>query len=263
MYSQYKSVIVTIEDNVATVAINRPEMGNAFSEELYAEYPEVMARLSDDDNVRAVVVTGKGKFFCAGGDIVNMKQKLDAGEYGTYTDVTKACLLGTATKRCLKPVIAMVNGAAAGGGAGLALSCDFRVMTPKSQIKMAFIGLGFPGDTGSAYFMTKLVGAGKALEMMMLGEPLYGEEAARLNVARLAPEGQLEEETYKFARRLAQGPTQGYKWQKKLFLDVIYGDLTKSMDLESAGMAACARSADYREAVNAFLEKRRPVFTGK
>ena len=158
----------------------------------------------------------------------------------------------------------MINGAAAGAGASLALACDFRFMTPKSQIKMAFIGLGFPGDTGGAYFLERLVGAGKALEMMMTGDPMYCEEAARLNVAKLVSEEEkLAEETYKFAKRLAHGPLQGYKWQKKLFLEAFYNDIEKVNALEAAGMNATSMTDDFAAAVDAFLHKRKPEFTGK
>lgn len=265
MYDDFKSIIVKVEDRVGTIMFNRPKVGNAIDTGTVQETIECIERMGQDDNIGCIVTTGVGRFYSAGGDIVGFKEKLDSGENATsYESVITVGLFGRAPKLCPKPVIAMVNGAAAGAGASFALGCDFRFMTPKSQIKMAFIGLGFPGDTGGAYFLERLVGAGKALEMMMLGEPMYGEEAARLNVARLVQEEEkLEEETYKFAKRLANGPLMGYKFQKKLFMEVFYNDIDKVNALEALGMSTCAKSQDLRIAVEAFLEKRQPKFTGK
>ena len=263
MYEDYTKIIVKVEDSIGTITLNRPELGNAFAKVSYTEVRDCLEKMSEDDNVRVVVITGNGKHFSAGGDIVDFQRRIDEKTYVEYEGVITAGRMGIAPKKCEKPVIAMINGAAAGAGASLALGCDFRFMTPKSQIKMAFIGLGFPGDTGGAYFLERLVGAGKALEMMMLGEPMYGEEAARLNVAKCVEEGKLAEETYKFAKRLANGPSQGYKWQKQLFLEAFYGDIARVNALEAAGMHATSMSADFAEAVDAFLHKRMPKFSGK
>ena len=264
MYEGYQHILTKVEDGVGTILFNRPQVGNAFADESYFEVADCIEKMGRDDAVGAIVTTGAGRFYSAGGDIIRFREMIDSGEYLKYEGVIRAGLMGIAPKKCPKPVIAMINGAAAGAGASFALGCDFRFMTPKSQITMAFINLGVPGDTGGAYFLERLVGAGKMTEMMMLGTPLYGEEAARLNVARLVPEeDKLEEETYKFARRLARGPLQGYKWQKRLFLEVFYGEIEKANALEAQGMSACAVSQDLDEAVNAFLQKRKPRFVGK
>ena len=152
MYEGYQYILTKVEDGVGTILFNRPQVGNAFADESYFEVADCIEKMGRDDAVGAIVTTGAGRFYSAGGDIIRFREMIDSGEYLKYEGVIRAGLMGIAPKKCPKPVIAMINGAAAGAGASFALGCDFRFMTPKSQITMAFINLGFPGDPGGAYF---------------------------------------------------------------------------------------------------------------
>lgn len=262
--AEYKTILISIEERVATITLNRPQSGNAFAMESYTEIRKAIESLDGNPEVGAIVLTGAGKHFSTGGDIVDFKRRISTKEYVPVEGVVAAGRMGVAPKRCSKPVIAMINGTAAGAGASLALACDFRLMTVKSNITMAFINMGFSGDTGGAYYLERLVGMGKMTEMMMTGKPMGGEEAAHLNVAILVEEEEkLSEATYNFARKLANGPLVAYKWQKQLFLDLFYHDINKATSMEAIGMNCTSMSEDFSEAVHAFLEKRVPVFHGR
>ena len=152
---------------------------------------------------------------------------------------------------------------AAGAGCSLALACDFRIMEPKSRLSMAFINMALPEDTGGIYYLYKLLGPARTEELIMTGRPVGGEEAFRLGMAnRLAPEGGLYEETMAFAGELAARPQLAVKRQKQMILDFFYKDIAAFTEGEGRYMVECSRSEDFAEAVNAFLEKRKPVFRG-
>jgi 2-(1,2-epoxy-1,2-dihydrophenyl)acetyl-CoA isomerase len=259
-------ILTEVKDRVATLTLNRPEAGNAFARESYGEVSAALREFGRDENVGCVVVTGAGKNFSAGGDIKRFKMLIDTKEYFRTEGVQPAGDMAMEVRKCPKPVVAMINGAAAGAGAGLALACDFRFATAKSKIVLAFINMGLAGDTGTLFALTRLVGAGKALEIMALGDPIGGEEARRLNlVTKLCDQEKLEEETYVFASRLAAKPTYALAKQKRLMLETFYSDETMSayQKREAEYMVDCSHTDDFSEAVNAFLEKRPPVFRGK
>lgn len=260
MYDNYESISVTIEDRIATISF----LTMALSTASYKEIRDCLELMSDDDNIGAIVVTGALKHFSAGGDIKSFKKRIDNKTYLPAENIVDTTPFAASPKYCSKPVIAMVNGVAAGAGCGFALGCDFRVMSPSSKLICAFINMALPGDSCCAYFLEKMVGTGKATELMMTGKPVKGEEAARLGMAICAEDdSKLKETTYALANKLAHGPSQAYKWQKKLFLDVYYRELGSNSFHEAVGMAACAKTDDFAEAVNAFIEKRNPTFTGK
>lgn len=260
---QYTTIEVLLRDKVATLALNRPEVSNAFSFDTYLEVRDAVERLGRDQNVGAIVITGKGKNFSAGGDIHRFRRLIDEKVFIQDQGVTATGKMSIAVRRCPKPVIAMVNGAAAGAGCGLALACDFRVMTEKSRLIMAFSNMGLSGDTGGMYYLERLVGTGKTIQMMMLGEPMGGAEAHRLGVANvLAGLEELEAETYALASKLAHRPLYALARQKAAINALFYSDIDKVIVQESEDMQACSRTNDFNEAVTAFLEKRAPEFKG-
>ena len=260
MYNDYEFIQVSIEDRVATVSMTCVALASA----IYEELPDCLEALGKDDNVGAIVITNVNKHFCAGGDIKSFKTRIDSQKYLSPEDILKTMPFASSPKRCPKPVIAMVNGVAAGAGMGFALGCDFRIMSPSSKLIAAFINIGLPGDSCCAYYLYKMVGAAKCAELMMTGAPISGEEAARLNLATCVDDdSKLKEATYALAKRLAHGPSQAYKWQKQLFLDIMYNDLENSVQHEALGMCTASRTDDFAEAVNAFIEKRKPTFNGK
>lgn len=253
-----------VENGIATITLNRPEMGNAFTDDMYFGIADLVDQYGADENVRAIIITGAGKNFCAGGDVARMKKMADAGEHLTFSGVMYTGVMAGAVKRCPKPVVAMINGAAAGAGLGLALACDFRVMSESGKLVTAFIGVGVSGDTGVAYFLNKMVGIAKTTELMMLNTPVSAQEALAMNLTtRVAEEGKLEETALELASKLAKQPTRALSEQKKMFYKVFFRDLDEFFMLEAQSMETCAITADHKEAVTAFVEKRKPVFTGK
>lgn len=262
--AEYKTLVVKVEDGIATVTFSRPEIANALDDDMAADLLTLFPALSADTSVRVVVVTGAGKNFCAGGNIAVFREMLDNGKTLTYESLIKGGQIPILMKKCKKPVIAMVNGAAVGAGTAFALGADFRVMSPKSKFGMGFIGLGLPGDTGANYALAKIVGPSKALELMMLGDIINGEKCYELGIAtHLSDENNLVEVTYALAKRLAVGPTFAYACQKEVIYKYFYGDYTAYIEGEADTMPAAFASKDLDEAVNAFLEKRRPVFKGE
>ena len=261
---EYKTMYVETKDHIAAVTFNRPEIATALDDDMAAGLVALWPNLSEDSDVRAIVVTGAGKNFCAGGNITMFRERLDRKEYLTYDSVVKGGQIPILMRKCRKPIIAMVNGAAVGAGAAFALGADFRVMTPKSRFGMGFIGMGLCGDSGANYNLIKVVGPAKALELMMLGDIIKGDKAYELGIATvLSEEGKLEEDTYKLAARLAAGPTFAYGCQKELVYKYAYENFAAYIEGEGDTMPACFKSADFDEAVNSFIEKRAPVFSGK
>ena len=260
----FECLLCDLRDGIATITLNRPETGNAFAKEAYGEVRAAFETLSGDSSVRAVVLTGAGKHFSTGGDIKRFKNLIASGEFIQAENVIAAGRMSAAVKKCSKPVVAMINGVAAGAGCALALACDFRIVTPKSKLVMAFVKMGLSGDTGGLYYLQRLAGAAVAAEMMMTGMPVSGERAVVLGLAtRLVPEeDRLAEETYAFARELAELPSFAIARQKQLTYETFFRDLEEYTRREAAYMAECSRTSDFAEAVDAFLEKRPPHFKG-
>ncbi|MDL2302305.1 enoyl-CoA hydratase/isomerase family protein [Lachnospiraceae bacterium OttesenSCG-928-D06] len=260
----YETILYEVKDKIATITLNRPETGNAFAKESYVEVRAALEKASKDEGVQVVVLTGAGKHFSAGGDIKRFKRLIESGEFLQKENVAAAGRMARAVKECDKPVIAMINGAAAGAGCALALACDFRVLEAKSKMVMSFIKMGLSGDTGGLYYLERLVGVAKATELMMLGDVLNGEQALKLSLATMvAEEGTLAETTYDLAKRLAKAPTFAIARQKRLLYETFYADIETYAEKEAEFMVECSHSADFAEAVDAFLEKRAPAFTGK
>lgn len=260
----YQYITLSIKDRVAVLTFARPESGNAFAKDSYEEVKHAIGSCAENNDVGAVVITGQGVHFSAGGDIKRFKGLIERGEFIGTDSIMRAASMAAAVRACPKPVIAMINGAAAGAGCSLALACDFRVVTPKSKMVMAFIKLGLSGDTGAMYYLHRILGTAKTLELMMLGDVVPGEEAVRLGLATKCVEQEaLETETMAFAARLAHGPTFAYARQKELMRRYFYHDMPEYSKDEADYMSACSHTADFAEAVDAFLEKRPAAFQGK
>lgn len=258
-------VLIKKEEHIATITLNRPECGNALDYDMYMALRAAFDDCENDSSVKAIVLTGAGKNFCAGGNIRDFKERIATGTYIEEKEAKLAADTGYKIRNCTKPVIAMVNHAAAGAGCSIACACDFRIVTPSSAFIMAFVNVALPGDTDGLYFLAKLAGITKAEEMMMTGRPVGGEEAYACGLAtKVAEESALSEVTYKLAKRLAFGPSKAIAYQKQLFNQYFYNEQLKAFgEDEAKATMDCSRSDDFKEAVNAFLEKRTPVFTGK
>ncbi len=261
MSEEYKNILFKVEDRIATITINRPEVANAMDHDTFVEIHEAFQRCGEDPNVGVIVLTGAGKNFSAGGNLKNFKKVLDSGDYIHKEQVQYAAEVSWDIRNNPKPTIAMINGTAAGAGAAVAAACDFRVFGPGSKFVMAFINVGLSGDTGSMYYLAKLVGIAKGMEIMMTGQAIEGEEAMQIGLAtRLAREESLEEATYKLARKFARGPSFAYECQKKVFNTIFYPERGQYSELECQLLEECSRNPDFKEAVDAFLEKRHPIF---
>lgn len=196
MSNKYKNLITDVNNRVGSIIFNRPEYANAFDDAEWDEFVEEINTMDCDRSVGAIVLKGVGKHFNAGGDIQRFRKELDTGKNpANINEILRTGRTALSIKKCSKPAIAMINGAAAGAGAAIALACDFRFMTPKSFIAMSFINLSFPGDTGAAYFLYKLCGMGHANELMMTGRKMYGEEAGKNNIAFLTDDNNFEKAT--------------------------------------------------------------------
>ena len=253
----YEHIKLAVTDNIATITIDRPASNNALNAQMFRDLISTTEHCDADDAVKVIILTGAGKNFSAGGDIKEMAS-FDFISYDLSILTGQASL---ALRKCKKPVIAMVNGTAAGAGCGIALGADFRIMTEESCLLTAFSNVALPGDTGCIYHLHQIVGLAKTLELMAFSAPVYGEEALRLGLAtKLAPEGKLLEEAEAFAKKLLRRPLGAIAMQKQLYYEVFYRDYMSYSRIEAENLAKAGASADHREAVTAFLEGRKPKF---
>lgn len=255
-----------VEDGVATVTFNRPDRLNALTLDVYADLRDLMTELEHHDDVAVVVVTGTGRGFCSGGDVEDIIGKLLAG--GDQRDVLEFTrMTGAVVQRMRelpKPIIASVNGVAAGAGAVIALASDFRLLAVSSSFRFLFTSVGLAGaDMGCAWMLPRLVGLGRATEILMLGEKLLASDAASYGLGRLVDDEHLAAETAALARRLADGPTFAYAATKLLLTREADMSLQSAIELEAWTQAYLMRSADHAEFHQAFAEGRQANWTGR
>src|SRR5436305_7444060 len=260
-------LLESVKDGVATLTLNRPDRLNAMSGPMLDALLEALPRLADDASVGVVVVTGAGHGFCAGGDV---KAMAEGREFGgdTLEDKAQGLRDKMEVSRWLhempKPTIAMVRGAAAGAGLSLALACDLRVAADSARFATAFARVGYSGDFGGSWFLSQLVGTGKARELYYTADILDASQARELGIVnRVVPDGHLEEETMALAARLAQGPRIAYRYMKRNFNAAESGTLKDLLDLEAWHHTRCGMTEDHREAAKAFVERREPDFRGR
>jgi len=261
-----QDLLEALKDGVAVLTLNRPDRLNAMSPSMLDALLEALARLAADPEVGVVVLTGAGRAFCSGGDV---KAMAEGREFGgtTLEDKAQALRSRMEVSRWLhempKPTIAMVRGAAAGAGMSLALACDLRVAGDTARFATAFARVGYSGDFGGSWFLTQLVGTGKARELYFTTDIVDAREARELGmVNRVVPDARLEEETLALAARLARGPRIAYRYMKRNFNAAESGTLKDLLDLEAWHHTRCGLTEDHREAAKAFVEKRDPVFRG-
>lgn len=265
-----------IDEGVALLTLNRPGRRNALSDPMLRSLARVLAEVELDDDVGCVVLTGAGGAFCAGGDVKGMAA--DEGRSGERGDgapsisydaiVHRQRLVQRQTAGRLwempKPTIAAIPGPAAGAGLSLALACDLRYAAAGAVLTTAFSRVGFAGDYGGTWFLTRLVGSGKARELYYFSERVSAEEAEQLGLvnAVFAPET-LEQEVADRARRLASGPRVAYRYMKENLNRAVVGELGECLDMEATHHIHTGRTEDHREAARAFIEKREPQFRGR
>lgn len=260
----FENVLFEKRCNVAYITLNRPEKRNPINIDTHRELRECFDICDYDDDIRAVVIRGAGGNFSAGGDISAMKARIDAGVRGTR----KVCRVGAETNLRLlnvkKPVIAWIEGAITGAGISLALSCDFQIISESAKCAFSFVNIGFVPDSGAAYLVTRALGTARAKELMMSGRFFSGREAADWGLfTEAVPAEELEARVEKYIKKYANGPSVAYAGIKTMINRAQYAAYADGMQTEIDAQGACELTGDYREAVNAFLEKRKPEFKGR
>lgn len=261
-------VLAEVDDGIGWLTLNRPDQLNALSMEMRDLLVEHSARFEKDPAVRCVVIRGAGTHFMAGGDIRGFHKSLttdrEAHLAGFEMRVVKAHQAIYQIRRMNKPVLASVQGAAAGFGLSLILNCDLAIASVDSFFTLAYRHIGLSADGGATYFLPRVVGERKALEIALLGERFTAEEAKANNILNwVVPKDQLEAETRKMARKLADGPTFALGVAKNLIRNSFDNSWDEHSHREAEGLAACAATEDHFEGLNAFLEKRKANFKGR
>lgn len=265
MRTDYQHVLVQQDGAVVTLTMNRPEKLNAFNDQMLEELTLAAEEASQDESIRCVVWNGAGRAFGAGQDLSAFTDRYDAQEPIKVSEhLQKYHHLVQVLRSMPKPVIAALHGAATGISLNIALACDMRIAADNVRISEAFARIGLVPDGGGAYFLTRLIGLGKALEMALLTEEINGAEAERLGlVNKCVPASEFEATVQALAQRLAQGPTKAYTLIKQLFYTSLDSDLETTLKLEGELQDTAIASEDHRENVKAFLQKRTPKYIGK
>jgi 2-(1,2-epoxy-1,2-dihydrophenyl)acetyl-CoA isomerase len=262
------AILYERSDGVATITLNRPDRLNALGADGWAALGEACLRAATDDAVRCVLVTGTGRGFCAGGDVKDMAAGRGNATLALNDSVDRLRHWHNETSFLLhtmpKPTIAAINGYAMGAGLSIALSCDLRLMADTAQLGTAFIGVALSGDFGGSWFMTRLIGAGRARELYFLGERVDAARAQELGlVSRVVAADELPAAARELAERLASGPTKTLGLMKQNLVLAESSDLQTLLDREALHQRITGESEDHQEAASAFVEKRRPKFVGR
>ncbi|MBU8728884.1 enoyl-CoA hydratase-related protein [Cytobacillus pseudoceanisediminis] len=256
----FETVKYEVANGVAWISLNRPDKLNAFTEQLNKEVQQSIKQASRDKEVRCLVITGEGRAFCSGQDLQGVNEDMDHGEVlrRFYNPMVLEL------HKCKKPVIAAVNGVAAGAGMSLALACDFRLLSDKASFLEAFIHVGLVPDAGNLYFLPKLIGHAKAMELAVLGEKVNAQEAKELGLAtKVIPMERWQDEITAFAERLAGMPTAAIAIIKKNLKASWESTLEECLERDAQGQRLAGLTIDHKEGVAAFMQKRKPVFQGK
>jgi enoyl-CoA hydratase/carnithine racemase len=255
-----------VSDGVATITLTRPDKLNALTFDVYADLRDLLAELPHRGDARVVVITGQGRGFCSGGDveeIIGELRKMTPAQLLEFTRMTGAVV--KALRECPLPVIASVNGIAAGAGSVIALASDFRLLAESASFAFLFTKVGLAGaDMGSAYLLPRLIGFGRATELLILGDKVDAARADHIGLAtKVVPDESLAEATAALARRLADGPALAYSTTKVLLTRELDMDLGSSIELEAMTQALLMKSDDHAEFYAAWSAGRRPQWTGR
>jgi enoyl-CoA hydratase/carnithine racemase len=255
----------SVSDGVATITLNRPDKLNALTFEAYADLRDLFGQLAHRGDARVVVLRGEGRAFCSGGDveeIIGELQELEVDELLEFTRMTGATV--RSMRECPLPVIASIQGVAAGAGSVLALGADFRLLTRSASFAFLFTRVGLSGaDMGAAYLLPRIVGLGRATRLLMLGDKLPAEEAAAIGLGDLVEDDALDAETASLARRIADGPALAYAATKVMLTRELDTDLGGAIELEALVQALLMKSHDHGEFYRAWGENRKPVWRGR
>jgi enoyl-CoA hydratase/carnithine racemase len=257
-------LLYEVKDRIATITLNRPDKLNAFTGPMIDAWARALGEAQADDQVHVVIVTGAGRAFCAGGDVGRMGEGAPSPLEHKNQLWESIHRIPKQLEQMDKPVLAMVNGVAVGAGMGMCLMCDVRVASEEARFSTGYVKVGLvPGD-GDTYFLPRLVGPAKALELLWTADFIDAGEALRLGIVnRVVPSAELREATYALARQIAEGPQIPIRMIKRLVYQSLRLDLRTHLDLVSSHMAIARQTADHAEGVAAFKDKRSPKFQGR
>jgi 2-(1,2-epoxy-1,2-dihydrophenyl)acetyl-CoA isomerase len=259
-----ESVKLKEEDGIGVVLLNRPETFNAFDQETVVLLAKTLTHLAVDDSVSAVVISGEGKAFCTGGDLKSILGFPDGPAAGLYQLAANFHQAIVEIRRMKKPVIAAVNGIAAGGGFSMALACDFRVMAQSAVLRQAYTSNGLSIDGGGTFTLPRIVGLARALEIIAFDKPISSEQALTWGlVTKVVQDGQALQEAHRMALELAKGSLHSFGRCKELMTNSFNTAFEAQIELERSTLSCCADHPDGKEGLKAFVEKRKPVFTGR
>jgi len=261
----YETILVEKKDKITRITLNRPSALNALNEQMGEEFNSALKEAEKDQDTRCVIITGAGRAFSAGEDVSGLKDRYTADTSPSLGDHLRKKYhpIITRIRNMEKPVVARINGTAAGSGASIALACDIRIASEEAGLKQAFIGVGLVPDSGSSFFLTRTIGAGRALELIMTGRTLGAKEAETLGlVNKTVPANELDKTVDDMAAKLANGPTKALGLSKRVVNQASRLELSDALEYEAMNQDIAGKTKDHLEAVRAFLEKRQPKFIG-
>ncbi len=264
--SQWAHFDFAVEDQVATLTLNRPDKLNALTFAVYADLRDLLTELPQNDAVRALVIRGAGRGFCSGGDVHEIIGKLVDADSKFHLEFTRmTCAVIQRMRELPIPIIASVNGTAAGAGAVIALAADFRIVSTAAKFHFLFTKVGLSGaDMGAAYLLPRIVGLGRATEILMFGDPVDAERAVTIGLAnRAVAPSDLDAVVEELSKRIVDGPAWAYANTKLMLTRELDMSLTGALELESMMQAVLMSSADHREFFEAFAKKRKPNWKGQ
>jgi len=261
-----EELLVEKNKGILKLTMNRPDRRNALNQAMLDSLYEELSSAENDSSIRVIVLTGAGNAFCAGGDVKDMAEKTD-NSITTQENTVKLRHM-METSRILHeiptPTIALIPGPAAGAGLSLALACDIRIASENAKLTTAFAKVGFPGDFGGTFYLTQMVGTAKARELYFLASILTANQAQELGIInKVTSEEDLEKTSSEIIEQIATGPTTALRYMKKNMNLAEKGNLNQSLDSEALFQTLCRETEDHRNAAKAFVEKKKPIFTGR
>ncbi|MCD4717887.1 MAG: enoyl-CoA hydratase/isomerase family protein [Desulfobacterales bacterium] len=259
-----KFIEINQDGNITEVVLNRPESYNAFNLEMTIELAKDLTQLATDNSVRGIIITGKGKAFCAGGDLKWAVEFSENAGSSFHTLASQFHLAVLEIRRMKKPVVAAINGTAAGGGFSLALACDFRIMEKSAIMKQGYTSNGLCIDGGGTFTLPRIVGLSRSFEIAAFDDPISSAQALEWGlITKVVDDGTVLEEAKSMLNRLTKKSTYSFGWSKKLLTDSFTNSLESQLEMEREGLSDCANHSDGQEGLKAFIEKRKPTFGNK